>query len=66
MVPTLLLVGSVGLYRVLGVIVPCGLKLSCAASVPTSCTPELVKTVTWLRSLTTVLMSIRLDNWVMY
>ena len=45
MVPTLFLVGSV-LYSVLGVIVPCGLKLSCDASVPTSCTPELVKTVT--------------------
>ena len=45
MVPTLFLVGSV-LYSVLGVIVPCGLKLSRAASVPTSCTPELVNTVT--------------------
>ena len=45
MVPTLLFVGSV-LHSVLGVIVPCALKLSCDASVPTSCTPELVKTVT--------------------
>ena len=44
MVPTLLWVGF-ELY--LGVTVPCALKLSCAASVPTSCTPELVKTVTW-------------------
>ena len=47
MVPTLLLAGS-ELYSVLGVTVPCALNVSCAASVPTSCTPELVNTVTWL------------------
>ncbi len=44
MVPRLLLVGS-AFHSVFGVTVPCGLNDSVEASAPTSCTPELVKTV---------------------
>ena len=61
MVPTLLWVGSV-LNSVFGVIVPCGLNDNVAASVPTSCTPELVNSVTWFRPLVTTRTSINSET----
>ena len=44
-VPSALLVGS-AFQNVFGVTVPCASNVSFAASTPTSCTPEVVNTLT--------------------
>lgn len=64
-VPSVLFDGSL-LYWVFGVTVPCWLNDSVAACAPTSCTPDWVKTCTWLLPELMTRISISCDSWLMY
>ena len=55
------MVGSAS-QSVVAMTVPWGLNDSCAASAPTSWTPELVKMLTWFWSLVTTRMSINSES----